>query len=62
MLAAVAALVLPVVGGRVDHAQVGCGGVVEELGDLLEGERIGVVATVGVRVGELGGQPGEMGR
>ena len=43
-------------------AQVGRGGVVEELGDLLEGERVGVVATVGVRVGELGGEPGEVRR
>ena len=62
MLAPVAALVLPVVRGGVDHAQVGRGGVVEELGGLLEGERIRVVATVGMRVGELGGQPGEVGR
>ena len=46
----------------VDDAQVGCGGVVEELGGLLERERIGVVAAVGVRVGELGREPGEMGR
>ena len=50
VLAEVAALVLPVVRGRVDHAQVGRGGRVEELGDLLEGERVGVVAAVGVQV------------
>ena len=62
VLAPVPALVLPVVRGRVDHAQVGCGRMVEQLGDLLERERIGVVAPVGVRVGELGVEPGEMRR
>ena len=44
VLAPVAALVLPVVRGGVDDAQVGCGGMVEELGGLLEREGIGVVA------------------
>ena len=46
VLAAVAALVLPVVRGRVEHAQVGRGRVVEELRD--------VVVRVGVRVGGAG--------
>ena len=42
VLAAVAALVLPVVGGRVDDAEVGRGRRVEELRDLVEGEGVGV--------------------
>src|SRR5207244_9296790 len=42
VLPAVAARVLPVVGGRVDHARVGGRWRVEELGDHLIGERIGV--------------------
>ena len=54
VLTPVAALVLPVVRSRVDDAQVGCRGMVEELGGLLERERIGVVAPGRVRVGELG--------
>ena len=51
--------VLPVVGGRVHHAEVGGGRVVEELGDLLEGERVGVGGPAGVGVGQLGAEPGE---
>ena len=47
VLAAVAALVLPVVGGGVQHAQVGRRGMVEELGDVVERERVGVVARGG---------------
>ena len=43
VLAEVAALVLPVVRGRVEHAEVGRGGRVEELRGLLERERVGVV-------------------
>ena len=54
VLADVAALVLPVVRGGVQHAQVGRGGRVEELDDLLEGVRVGVVGAVRVQVGELG--------
>ena len=59
MLAEVAALVLPVVPGRVQHAQVGRGGRVEELDDLLVGVRVGVVAAVRVLVRELGVEAGE---
>ena len=42
VLAAVAALVLPVVGRGVDRDQVGRGGRVEQLRHLLVGERVGV--------------------
>ncbi len=59
VLAAMPALVLPVVGGGVDHAQVGRGRVVEELGDLREPERVRVLAARGVGVSALGVQPGE---
>ncbi len=54
VLAEVTALVLPVVRGGMDHAQVGRGGRVEELGGLLERERVGVVVAVGVQPGALG--------
>ena len=53
VLAEVAALVLPVVRGGVEHAEVGRGGRVEELGDLVERVRVGVVGAVRVRVGAL---------
>ena len=59
VLTAMPALVLPVVGGGVDHAQVGRGRVVEELGDLCEPERVRVLAAPGVGMGALGVQPGE---
>ena len=59
VLAPVAALVFPVVRRRVDDAEVGCRGMVEQLGRLLERERIGVVAAVRVRIGELGVEAGE---
>ena len=42
VLASVAALVLPVVGAGVEHAEVGRGRVVEELRDVVVRERIGV--------------------
>ena len=42
VLAAVTALVLPVVGGGVQHAQVGRGGMVEQLRDVVVRERVGV--------------------
>ena len=60
MLAAVAALVFPVVGGRVEHTEVGRGRMVEQLGDLVVGERVGVVGTRRMRVGALGGEAGEL--
>ena len=60
VLAEVAALVLPVVRGRVDHAEVGRGGRVEELRDLLVGERVGVVVAVRVEVGPLGVEADEL--
>ena len=56
-----AALVLPVVRGGVEHAQVGRGRRVEELGDLLEGVGVGVVGAAGERVGPLLGQRRELG-
>ena len=59
VLAAVAALVLPVVRGRVHHAEVGRGGVVEELGRLLERVRVGVGGPLRMRVGQLGLETGE---
>ena len=60
VLTAMPALVLPVVGGGVDHAQVGRGGVVEELGDLREPERVRVLAAGGVGVCALRVQPREL--
>ena len=60
VLTPVAALVFPVVRGRVDDAEVGRRGMVEQLGRLLERERIGVVAPVRVRIGELGLEAGQM--
>ena len=60
MLAEVAALVLPVVRGRVEHAEVGRGGRVEELRGLLVGERVGVGVPVRVEVGPLGLEPDEL--
>ena len=47
VLTAMPALVLPVVGGGVDHAQVGRGRVVEELGDGVVRERVRVLAATG---------------
>ena len=60
VLAEVAALVLPVVRGGVHHAQVGRRGVVEELRDLLERERVRVRRTRGdTGRRSLGGEAGE---
>ena len=59
VLAAVAALVLPVVRGGVQHAQVGRGGMVEELRDVVERERVRVRGARRVRVGALGVEPDE---
>ena len=56
VLAPVPALVLPVVGGRVDDAQVGGGGGVEELGDLVVAVGIGVLPAVGMEVSALRGE------
>ena len=60
MLTEVAALVLPVVRGRVEHAEVGGGGRVEELRGLLVRERVGVGVPVRVEVGPLGLEPDEL--
>ena len=57
VLTAVPTCVLPVVGAGVHHAQVGCGGVIEQLGHLLEGEGIGVGGPGGVGIGQFGSQP-----
>ena len=54
VLAAVTALVLPVVGGGVQHAEVGRGRMVEELRDVVERVRVRVGGTRRVRVGALG--------
>ncbi len=59
VLTEVAALVLPVVGGGVQDAEVGGGGRVEELGDLVEGVRVRVLRPVRERMGELVGEGGE---
>ena len=59
VLADVAALVFPVVGGGVHDAHVGRRGMVEQLRDLLERERVRVVRAVGERVWPLGGEAGE---
>ena len=60
VLAEVAALVFPVVRGRVDHAQVGRGRRVEELRGLRVGERVGVVVAVGWRPAALGLEADEL--
>ena len=60
VLAEVAALVFPVVRGRVDHAQVGRGRRVEELRGLRVRERVGVVVAVRVESGPLGLEPDEL--
>ena len=62
VLAEVAALVLPVVRGGVQHAEVGGGGRVEELGDLVERVRVGVLRPVRERVGALVGERRELRR
>ena len=49
-----AALIGPVVGRRVDHAEVGRGRRIEELADLVERVGIRVVPPVGVLLGDLG--------
>ena len=56
------ALVLPVVVGRVDDTEVGGGGVVEELGNLVEGLRIRVFPPVRVLARDLGRERGELRR
>ena len=53
------ALVLPVVGGGVDHAKIGGGRVVEQLRHLIEPVRVGVLAPMGVRVRPLALEAGE---
>ncbi len=60
VLTAVAALVLPVVRGRVDHAEVGRRRVVEQLRDLVERERVRVLLARRVWLGALGGKPREL--
>ena len=62
VLAAVAALVLPVVRGGVQHAQVGRRRMVEELRDVVERERVRVGVARRVRVGALGGRGRRAGR
>lgn len=59
MFAEVAALVPPVMGGRVLHHEVGCRPVVEHLGDVLEGMGVGVGPAPGVGDGPLVGHRGE---
>ena len=56
VLAPVPALVLPVVGGRVDDAQVGGRRRVEELGDLVVAVGIGVLPAVRMEVSPLLGE------
>jgi hypothetical protein len=59
VLAPVAALVLPVVRGGMDHAQVGRGGVVEQLGYLREREGVRVLAPGRVAVSAFDLEPRE---
>jgi hypothetical protein len=61
VLAEVPALVLPVVGGGVQHTEVRGGGRVEQLRDVLERKRVGVLGAVGVRVRALVGERRELG-
>ena len=60
VLAEVAALILPIVGRGVDHAEVGGRRVVEELGDRVVRERVGVLGPVGELVGQLVVERGEL--
>ena len=53
VLAPLAALVLPVVGRAVQAHEIGGGGVVEQLGDLLVRVRVGLLRAVGPAVGQL---------
>ncbi len=62
VLTEVPALVLPVVGRRVQHAQVGRGRGIEQLGDVLVRERICVVAAMRVGPAPLLGEGRERGR
>src|ERR1017187_7435463 len=57
-----AALVLPVVVGGMDHTEVRCPGMVEELGNLLEGMGIGVLVAARVTMSELVGERRELRR
>ena len=59
VLAAVTALVLPVVRAGVQHAQVGRRRMVEELRDVVVRERVRVAVARRIRVGELGGEADE---
>ena len=61
VLAEVAAGLGPVVGRGVLDDEVGCRRVVEELGQMVEGVRVGVGRPVGVGKGELLGQAGQVG-
>ena len=60
VLTAVAALVLPVVVGGVDHAQIGRRGVVEELSDVVERVRVRVVGAGRVALRDLGCERSEL--
>ena len=59
VLAQVTALVLPVVGRGVEHAEIGGSGCVEELRGVVVRERIGVLGPVGVGVLPLVGEGAE---
>ncbi len=56
VLTDVAALVLPVVRGRVQNTEIGSGRGIEELGDVLERERVRVVAAMRMRPALLLGE------
>ena len=62
MLPEMAALVRPVVGGRVQHDDVGCRRVVEDLGQVVVGMGVGVLAPDGMGQRPLGSQTAEVRR
>ena len=59
MLTEVSALIPPVVGGAVQHHQIRCRRVVEELGEMVEGEGIRIGTTVRMGDGTLFLEPTE---
>jgi len=62
VLAEVPAVVFPVVRRRVQHTEIRCGRMIEELGHVVIREGIRVVPPVRVGVGELGLEARECGR
>src|SRR4029077_2175201 len=52
--------VFPIVRAGVQHAEVGRGGMVEELRDVVVGVGVGVLGARGVGIGQFGGEPDQL--